>query len=94
MSSEKEYLLLEEEQTVPDDLDFNQDRRHCGNQEYSPLEAQCECKDRHLEHHSVSRLFSVYCFILHLVCVLLGVSLFFTTTAVSSNHPDLAMLGT
>lgn len=91
MSSEKECLLLEEGPTVPDDLVINQDKRHY--RECASLKAGYECTDRHGEDHAISRLFTAYCFVLHLVCLLLGVSLFLTTTTVSRVDPDLAILG-
>lgn len=93
MSSEKKRLLWEE-RAMPDDLDFDRNRRHHTNDESSPIEAERELTDRHLENCTHSRFILTYHFMLHLVCLLLGVSLFFTITVTSRNHRDLAMLGT
>lgn len=96
MSSDKECLLVEEDYALPEDLNCHQESCNHRDQAYPSFEAEYGCDDRpdHPEAQTVSRLFSAYYFTLHLVCVLLAVSLFFTTTRHCGNHPDLAMLGT
>lgn len=79
---------------MPDDLVLDRNRRHHTDDEYSPLKSGRAFKDHHLENRTKSRLLSTCYLMLHLVCLLLGVSLFFDVTATSRDHRDLAMLGT
>lgn len=80
-----------EEQIIPDDLFSEKNEQHL--RKCSDLEAGCGSTGRHLKLATTSHSLSVYYYILHFLCILLGVSLFYTTTTTSKAHLDLTMLG-